>query len=110
MDCCSTFEESVLIFHMEKNVGWICPLTKSFHKTCTVKCWAHKFVFTLKRSRTVVSQKKKKRLIDRLIKKIKKENKAEFTCWCNRGRINKMTEKIDNNWKVNLVILESDIC
>ena len=54
--------------------------------------------------------KKKKRLIDRLIKKIKKENKAEFTCWCNRGRINKMTEKIDNNWKVNLVILESDIC
>ena len=67
---------------------------------------------TLKRSRTVgfFSYLKKKRLIDRLIKKIKQGSEVEFKRWCNRDKIHKMTEKIENNWKVNLVFLESDFC
>ena len=63
----------------------------------------------LKKSRTVVfSLNSKKRLINTIIKKIKKENEYVFNYWCNRGKINKMTKKIENNWKVNLVFLESD--
>ena len=53
---------------------------------------------------------KKKGLIDRLIKKIKQGSEVEFKRWCNRDKIHKMTEKIENNWKVNLVFLESDFC
>ena len=65
----------------------------------------------LKRSRVVsFSYLEKKRLIDRIIKKIKKENEYEFNYWCNRDKIDKMTEKIENNWKVNLVFLESNFC
>ena len=45
-----------------------------------------------------------------MIKKLKKENEYEFNYWCNRDKIDKMTEKIENNWKVNLVFLESDFC
>ena len=44
------------------------------------------------------------------MKKIKKENKYEFNYWCNGDKIDKMTEKIENNWKVNLVFLEGDFC
>ena len=54
----------------------------------------------LKRSRTVgfFSYLEKKRLIDRIIKKkINKENEYEFNYWCNRGKIDKMTEKVENN-------------
>ena len=66
----------------------------------------------LKRSRTVgfFLITKKKRLINRIIQKIKKENEYEINYWCNRDKIDKMTEKIENNWKVNLVFLESDFC
>ena len=35
-----------------------------------------------------------------MIKKLKKENEYEFNYWCNRDKIDKMTEKIENNWKV----------
>ena len=67
---------------------------------------------TLTRPRTVVFYciSKKKRLIDRIIKKTKKENEAEFKRWCNRDKTDKMTEKIENNWKINLVFLENDFC
>ena len=44
------------------------------------------------------------------MKKIKKENEYEFNYWCNRDKIDKMTEKIENNGKVNLVFLESNFC
>ena len=52
----------------------------------------------------------KKRVINRLIKTIKKENEDELNYWCNRDKIDKMTEKIENNEKVNLVFLESNFC
>ena len=50
----------------------------------------------------------KTKLVDRAIKKIKEENEAEFIRWCNRDRIDKMTEQIFN-WKINLVFLESNL-
>ena len=75
MDCHSTLEETILIFPMKKNVRYIFPLTNSFQKKCPIKCWAHKFVFKVEKIQSsgffLVSRKK--RLIDRLIKKIKKE-------------------------------------
>ena len=39
---------------------------------------------------------------------IKKENEAEFIRWCNRDKIDKMTEQIFN-WKINLFFLESNL-
>ena len=50
----------------------------------------------LKRFKTVdffVSQKK--RLIERIIEKIKKENEDEFNRWCSRDKIDKMIEKVE---------------
>ena len=44
------------------------------------------------------------------MKKIKKENEDEFNRWCNREKFDKMTEKIENNCKINLVSLERDYC
>ena len=105
MDCRSTFEENILIFHLKRNTGWICPLTNSFQKKCTISCWAYKFVLDVEKIQNSVFFLclEKKRLIDRIIKKIKKENEHEFNYWCNRDKIDTMTEKNENNWKVNLV-------
>ena len=50
----------------------------------------------------------KTKLVDGAIKKIKEENEAEFIRWCNRDRIDKMTEQIFN-WKINLVFLERNL-
>ena len=47
MDCRSTFEENMLVFHLKRNAGWICPLTKSFQENCTINCWAHKFALDI---------------------------------------------------------------
>ena len=86
MDCRSTFEENMLIFHLKRNAGWICPLTNSFQKKCAIKCWVHKFVFEVDKIQNsgFLSYLKKKRLINRIIKKIKKENEAKFKRWCNK--------------------------
>ena len=65
----------------------------------------------LKRSRTVaLFCILNKGLIDSIMKKIKKENEDEFNRWCNREKLDKMTEKIENNCKINLVSLERDYC
>ena len=60
----------------------------------------------LKKLKTAIfyltSKKKKKLLIE---KKNKEENEIEYNCWCNRDKIEKMTEQIFN-WKVNLVFLK----
>ena len=50
----------------------------------------------------------KTKFVDRAIKKIKEENEAEFIRWCDRSRIDKMTEQIFN-WKINLVFIESNL-
>ena len=98
----------MLIFHLKGNAGWICSLTNSLQKKCTISCWAHNFVLGPEQCLFFLSRKR--RLINGIIKKIKKENEYEFNYWCNRDRIDKMTEKIENNWRVNLVFLESDFC
>ena len=41
-----------------------------------------------------ISQKKKKRLIDRLIKKIEQGKEAEFKRGCNRDKIHKILKKL----------------
>ena len=80
MDCHSTFEESILIFHMKKNLGWIWPLINSFQKKCTINCWAHKFVFDVEKIQNSgffsnLEKKKKKWLSDRLTKNFFKKTK-----------------------------------
>ena len=45
MGCRSIFETNILIFHLKRNAGWICPLVDSYQKKCAVGCLAHKFVF-----------------------------------------------------------------
>ena len=110
MDCQSTSEENMLIFHFKRNAGQICPLTNSFQKKCAISCWPHKLVLDIEKIQNsgFFSYLKKKRLINRIIQKIKKENEYEFNYWFNEDKMDKMTEKIENNWKVNLVFLESD--
>ena len=49
MDFQSTFEENLLIFHLKRNAGWICPLTNSFQKKCIISCWVDKFVFVVEK-------------------------------------------------------------
>ena len=52
--------------------------------------------------------KKKKKKFDRKIKKNNEENEIEYNRWCNRDKIDKMTEQIVN-CKVNLVFLENNL-
>ena len=110
MDCQSTFQKNILIFHLKRNAGWICPLTNSFQKKCAISCWVHKFILDVEKIQNsgVFFMSKKKDINRIIIKKKKSEN--EFNRWCNRGKIDKMTEKIQNNWKVNLVFSENDFC
>ena len=93
----------MLIFHLKRNAAWIGPLTNSFQKKCAITCWAHKFVLDIEKIQNsgFLSYLEKKRLINSLIKKIKKENEYEFNYWCNRDKIDKMSKKIENYRKVN---------
>ena len=78
MNCRSSFEKNILIFHLKRNAGWICPLTNSFQKKCATKFWAHKFVFDVDKTQNsgFLLHLKKKRLIDRIMKKkLKKKMK-----------------------------------
>ena len=81
MDCCSTFEGNMLIFHTKRNAGWICPLTNSFQKKCAISCWAHKFVLDIEKIQNsgFFSYLKEKRLINRIIKKLKKKTNMNST-------------------------------
>ena len=110
MGCRSTFEKNILIFHLKKNAGWICPLVNSYQKKCEIGCWVHKFEFEIERiqSSHFFPYLKKTELVDRVIKKIKEENEAEFFRWCNGDRIDKMIEQIFN-WKNNLVFSECNL-
>ena len=45
MDCQSTFKKDILIFHLKRNAGWLCPLIDSYQRKCAVGCWTHKFFF-----------------------------------------------------------------
>ena len=105
MDCRSTFEDNILIFHLKRKAGWIFPLVNSYQKKCTVGGWVHKFVFEVEKIENCnfLSYLKKKKLL--IEKKNKEENEIEYNCWCNRDKIEKMTEQIFN-WKVNLVFLK----
>ena len=89
---------------------WICPLVNSYQKTCEIGCWAHRFVFEIERIQMshFFLYLEKTKLVYGAIKKIKEENEAEFIRWCNRDRIDKMTEQIFN-WKINLVFLERNL-
>ena len=49
MDCRSTFEDNILIFHLKRKAGWIFPLVDSYQKKCTVGGWVHKFVFEVEK-------------------------------------------------------------
>ena len=66
----------------------------SYQKKCEIGCWVHKFEFKIAsiQSSHFFSYLKKTKLVDRAIKKIKEENEAEFIHWCNRNRIDKMTD------------------
>ena len=50
----------------------------------------------------------KKKNIEGQIKKIEEENEIEYNRWCNRDKIDKMTEQLVN-WKVKLVFLENNL-
>ena len=59
--------------------------------------WVHKFVFHVEKiqnSGFFHISKKKKRLIDRLIKKIEQGKEAEFKRGCNRDKIHKILKKL----------------
>ena len=90
----NNFQKKYFNFSFEKNTGWICPLVNSYQKKCEIGCWVHKFEFEIAsiQSSHFFSYLKKTKLVDRAIKKIKEENEAEFIHWCNRNRIDKMTE------------------
>ena len=109
MDCRYIFETNILIFHLKRNAGWICPLIDSYQKKCAVGCWAHKFVFeveNIEKCNFLAYFEKKN--IEGQIKKIEEENEIEYNRWCNRDKIDKMTEQLVN-WKVKLVFLENNL-
>ena len=74
-DCRSTFEKNILIFHLKKNAGWICPLGNSYQKKCKIGCWVHKFEFEIERIQSshffFLILKKQNLLIEWLKKKMK---------------------------------------
>ena len=81
MDCCPTFNKNILIFHLKKNAGWICPLMNSYQKKCKIGCWAHKFVFEIERiqsSHFFTRILNKQNLLTERLKKLKKKMKLNL--------------------------------
>ena len=81
MDCRSTFEDNILIFHLKRKAGWIFPLVDSYQKKCTVGGWVHKFVFEVEKIEncnflSYLKKKKKKNYLYK--KKIKKKMKLNI--------------------------------